>query len=207
MEEEIIIKKRYSIPYEMFGDAFTTFQKRFVYPRNIIMSLILFAAAVLNIVNIAKGEGSKIGYFLVFSCLALAVINLMNPKKLKRNLMISLKGIEEDVFEMKLFEDKIIIGTVLEPVSEEETTKEEYEEVFDEIQSDNEGGPQEEIAETEIYLNSGVLVTDKPEYFMVYIKKAMFYVIPKKDFSEEEVNMLQIHFEKMLGKNYRKYEK
>jgi len=42
---------------------------------------------------------------------------------------------------------------------------------------------------------------------MVYIKKAMFYVVPKKDFSEEEITIMQVHFEKTLGKNYRKYEK
>lgn len=205
MEEEIIIKKRYSIPYEMFGDAFTTFQKRFVYPRNFVMAAILVAAAVLNIINIVRGNSSKIGYVLVCACLGLACVNFINPRKLKSSLMESIKGIEDDVFEMTLSADKVVIGTVLEPVSEEEKPKEEYEEVFDDIAEEN--APNEEIAETEIYLNSGVVVTDKPEYFMIYIKKAMFYVVPKKDFSEEEITVMQLHFEKMLGKNYRKYEK
>ena len=205
MEEEIIVKKRYSIPYEMFGNAFSTFQKRFVYPRNILMAAILVIAAVLNIINIARGSSSKIAYFLVFACLALACVNFINPMKLKKNLMESIKGIEEDVFEMTLWADKIVIGTVLEPVSEEERQKEEYEEVFEDSAEGN--GSSEEIAETEIYLNDGIIVTDKPEYFMVYIKKAMFYVVPKKDFSEEEITIMQVHFEKTLGKNYRKYEK
>lgn len=205
MEEEIIIKKRYSIPYEMFGDAFSTFQKRFVYPRNMVMAAILVAAAILNIINIARGNGSKIGYVLVCACLALACLNFINPRKLKNSLMESIKGIEEDVFEMTLTAEKVVIGTVLEPVSEEEKPKEEYEEVFDDIAQ--ESSVQEEIAETEIYLNSGIIVTEKPEYFMIYIKKSMFYVVPKKDFSEEEITIMQLHFEKKLGKNYKKYEK
>ena len=61
MDEEILIKKRYSIPYELFGEAFTVFQKKFVYPRNMIMSLILIIAAALNVLNIIFGDGSTIG--------------------------------------------------------------------------------------------------------------------------------------------------
>lgn len=199
--EEIILEKRYSIPYEMFGNAFSVFQKRFVYPRNFIIAAVLAAMAIANAVNIAMGKASNLGYFLVFACLGLACINIINPIKLKKNLMQSIKGIENDVFRMKLFADKLVIGTVLEPIEEEEKKLEEYEEVFGETEAP------EDIADTEIYLNSGVMVTDKPDYFMVYIKKAMFYIIPKKDFSEEEVTAMQIHFGKQLGKNYKKYEK
>ena len=32
MEDEALVKKRYSIPYELFGEAFTVFQKKFVFP-------------------------------------------------------------------------------------------------------------------------------------------------------------------------------
>ena len=50
MEEEAIIKRKYSIPYEMFGEAFITFQKKFVYPRNTVMASLLIVAAALNVV-------------------------------------------------------------------------------------------------------------------------------------------------------------
>jgi hypothetical protein len=202
MEEEIIVKKRYSIPYDMFGNAFTVFQKKFVYPRNTVMSIILLVAAAANVVNIVSGNGSTMGYVLIFACLGLAFVNWYNPKKLKRNLMESIKGIENDVYELTLMPDKLIIGTVLEPLEGEENPKEEYEQVFDETPV------KEEIAETEIFLTKDVVVIEKSEYFMVYLKRAMFYVIPKKDFSEEEVTIMQIHFQKQLDdKNYMKYEK
>ncbi len=198
--EDIILEKKYSIPYDMFGDAFSAFQKRFVYPRNMIMAAILLIAAGFNIVTIAKGNGTLLGYALVFACLGLAVINFYNPKKIKRNLMKSIKGIEGDVYRLKLMPDKLVIGTVLEPLPEEEKTKEEYEEVFEDVEP-------EEISDSEIYLTKSVVVMDKPEFFMVYLKRAMFYVIPKKEFSEEEVTIMQIHFQKQLDKNYRKYDK
>lgn len=201
MEEEIIVEKKYSIPYDMFGRAFDAFQKKYVYPRNTVMAIILLLAAIANIISIVRGNSSTIGYVLVLVCLALAFVNWYNPKKLKKNLMESIKGIENDVYRLKIMPDKLIIGTVIELIEEEEKPKEEYEEVFDDT-------PQpEQIADTEIYLTKDVDVNEKPEFFMVYLKRAMFYVIPKKDFSEEEITVMQLHFQKQLEKNYRRYEK
>lgn len=201
MEEEIIVKKRYSIPYEMFGNAFAAFQKKFVYPRTNFMMILLLVFAVLNVLNIISGNSSALGYVLVFSCVALAFSNWYNPRKLRRNLMESIKGIENDVYELTLMPDKLVIGTVLEPLEGEEKPKEEYEEVFDDI-------PQkDEIVKTEIFLTKDVVVIEKSEYFMIYLKRAMFYVVPKKDFSEEEITIMQIHFQKQLDKNYQNSEK
>lgn len=200
MEEEIIIERRYSIPYEMFGKAFETFQSKFVYPRSMVVSGIFLIAAAINVWNIVKGNGSVLGYVLVFACLGLIVVNFYNPKKLKRNLMESIKGIEGDVYRIKLFPNKLIVGTVLEPL-EEENPKEEYEEAFEDVAAP------EQISDSEIYFTRSVIVIEKSDFFMVYLKRAMFYVIPKKDFSEEEITMMQIHFQKQLGKNYWKYEK
>lgn len=201
MEEEIIIEKRYSIPYDMFGRVFDTFQKKFVYPRCLIIIAVMIAAACINVVNIAAGKGSTANYVLALACLGFAFINWYNPKKIKKNLMESIKGIEGDIYRIKLLPEKLIVGTVSESASQEEKQAEEYEEVF------GESKPIEEISDSEIYLTRNVIVIEKPDFFMVYLKKAMFYVIPKKDFSEEEITVMQLHFQKQLDKNYRKYEK
>ena len=146
MEEEAIIKRKYSIPYEMFGEAFITFQKKFVYPRNTVMASLLIVAAALNVVYIAQGKATTFGYVLVLVCLALAFVNWYNPKKLRRNLMESIKGIENDVYQLQVMADKLIIGTVIEPEENGERQKEEYEEVFGDTPK------AEEIRDTEIYL-------------------------------------------------------
>ena len=196
MEEEAIIKRKYSIPYEMFGEAFITFQKKFVYPRNTVMASLLIVAAALNVVYIAQGKATTFGYVLVLVCLALAFVNWYNPKKLRRNLMESIKGIENDVYQLQVMADKLIIGTVIEPEENGERQKEEYEEVFGDTPK------AEEIRDTEIYLTKDVRVIEKKDFFMVYLKRAMFYVIPKKYFTEEEITVMQIHFQKKLEKNY-----
>lgn len=194
MEDEALVKKRYSIPYELFGEAFTVFQKKFVFPRNRIMSVLLLIFAAGNVLNIMYGNGETIGYVLVLVCIALAFINWYNPRKLKRNLMESVKGIENDVYTLTIYPERIVIGTVLEPENEKEP--EEYEEVFGEIPI------KEDIADTEIYLNKNVKVIERKNFFMIYIKKSMFYVVPKETLTQEEIEIMNIHFQKQLDKNF-----
>lgn len=194
MEDEALVKKRYSIPYELFGEAFTVFQKKFVFPRNRVMSVLLLIFAAGNVLNIMYGKGETIGYVLVLVCIALAFINWYNPRKLKRNLMESVKGIENDVYTLTIYPERIVIGTVLEPEKEKEP--EEYEEVFGEIPM------KEDIADTEIYLNKNVKVIERKNFFMIYIKKSMFYVVPKETLTQEEIEIMNLHFQKQLDKNF-----
>lgn len=194
MEDEALVKKRYSIPYELFGEAFTVFQKKFIFPRNRIMSVLLLILAAGNVLNIMYGKGETIGYVLVLVCIALAFINWYNPRKLKRNLMESVKGIENDVYTLTIYPERIVIGTVLEPEKEKEP--EEYEEVFGEIPV------KEDIADTEIYLNKNVKVIERKNFFMIYIKKSMFYVVPKEPLTQEEIEIMNLHFQKQLDKNF-----
>lgn len=194
MEDEALVKKRYSIPYELFGEAFTVFQKKFVFPRNRVMSVLLLIFAAGNVLNIMYGNGETIGYVLVLVCIALAFINWYNPRKLKRNLMESVKGIENDVYTLTIYPERIVIGTVLEPENEKEP--EEYEEVFGEIPI------KEDIADTEIYLSKNVKVIERKNFFMIYIKKSMFYVVPKETLTQEEIEIMNLHFQKQLDKNF-----
>lgn len=194
MEDEALIKKRYSIPYELFGEAFTVFQKKFVFPKNRLLTGLLLLLAVGNILNIIFGKGDTIGYVLVLVCIALAFINWYNPRKLKRSLMESVKGIENDIYDLTIYPERIVIGTVLEPETENEP--EEYEEVFGEIPM------KEDIADTEIFLHKNVKVIERKNFFMIYIKRSMFYVVPKEPLTKEEIEIMNLHFQKQMDKNF-----
>lgn len=194
MEDEALIKKRYSIPYELFGEAFTVFQKKFVFPKNRLLTGLLLLLAVGNILNIIFGKGDTIGYVLVLVCIALAFINWYNPRKLRRSLMESVKGIENDIYDLTIYPERIVIGTVLEP--ETENKPEEYEEVFGEIPM------KEDIADTEIFLHKNVKVIERKKFFMIYIKRSMFYVVPKEPLTNEEIEIMNLHFQKQMDKNF-----
>ncbi len=195
--ERIFETKRYSVPYEMFAEAYTVFQKKYVYPRNYIMCGLLLVLAIGNIINIAIGNAQTLGYVLVLACLALVAVNLYNPKKIKRNLLESIKGIENDVYTLDILSDKMVVGTVLDPIDEnEEKQPEEYEEVFGDVEV------QEEIKESEIYIDNRLRVTERSEFFIVYIKKSMFYIIPKNIFTDEEISKFAMYFVERIGNSF-----
>ena len=194
----VIEKKRYSISYDMFENAYTVFQKKYVYPRAYIMCGILTALAIANVINTAVGgaKGNLLSYILIAACIALAAINIYNPKKVKRNLMESIKGIENDVYTLEVYPDKLTIGTVLDPVEQRDNEPEEYEEVFGDVTPSP-----EEIQKSDVYINSTLRVTERSDYFMVYIKKSMFYVIPKSALTDEEIRTFASYFNDRIG-NY-----
>ena len=47
------------------------------------------------------------------------------------------------------------------------------------------------IEDTEITFGPDVKILDFPDYFMVYLVKRNFYIIPKKDFSADETETLK----------------
>lgn len=193
-EKKILDSKRYSVPLDMFEEAYTVFQNKYVYPRNLIMSAVLIILAIANIINIVMKNSGTMGYILVFACLALAVINIYNPKKIKRNLLESIKEIGNDVYTLDVYNDKMVIGTVINPVIEgEERQPEEYEEVFGEIEA------VEEIQPSEVFINSNLRVIERKNFFLVYIKKSMFYVIPKNIFNDEEISSFAMYFSERIG--------
>ena len=49
----------------------------------------------------------------------------------------------------------------------------------------------QDIPPTEIFFEDRVKIHEFAEYFMVYLVKRNFYVIPKKDFSEDEIETLK----------------
>ena len=108
--------------------------------------------------------------------------------------MESVKGIENDIYNLTIYPERIVIGTVLEPENEKEP--EEYEEVFGEIPM------KEDIADTEIFLHKNVKVIERKKFFMIYIKRSMFYVVPKEPLTQEEIEIMNLHFHKQMDKNF-----
>ena len=194
IQENVIESKRYSVPYEMFGEAYDVFQKKYIYPRNLFLCAMLLIVAIGNIINIVIGNSSTLGYVLVAACFALAAINIYNPKKVRKNLMEQIKGIENDIYTLDVMPERIVIGTVLEPPVEGENEPDEK--VF------GESLRSEEIEKSDIYVNNSLRVTERADFFLIYIKKSMFYVIPKSAFTDDEVRSFAMYFSERIGKYF-----
>ena len=193
--ESLLLEKSYQISYELFRNAFTAFQKRFVYPKTyLVMAVLATVAGIYAYFVINGSEQDRPVYCMVIViCLMLCAFQWYNPRKIRRNLMIAVREIEQDCYRLRLYPDYLEIGTLLPPEQNELAGDDD---LFDDA-------PEEDFSGTRIYHNKNLHVIEYPDFFMIYQTKTMFYAVPKTVFSEQEREIIRVHFSRKLGKNFR----
>lgn len=193
--EGLLLEKQYRIPFELFREAFTAFQKQFVYPRSYLTMAILALICVLYGYFVVTGSdsGRPLYCMVIMVCLTMIAFQWYTPKKVRRNLMEGIREIEDDEYRLRIFPEYLEIGTILPP---EEAEHAEADDLFDDT-------PEENFSGTRIYYNKGMHVTEYGNFFMLYQQKTMFYVIPKSAFTEEELEILRVHFSQRIEKNFK----
>ena len=194
-EKTVLLEKQYRIPFELFREAFIAFQKRFVFPRSYLTMAILALICVIYGYFVVNGSdsGRPLYCMVILFCLVMIGFQWFNPRKIRRNLMEGIREIENDEYRLRIYAEYLEIGTILPP---EETEVSETDELFDDT-------PEEDFSGTRIYYNKGMHVIEYGNFFMLYQQKTMFYVIPKAAFSEEELEIMRVHFSQRLEKNFR----
>ena len=204
-----VMTRSYHIPLPMFDDAFAKFQKKHVFPANILLTAVLLAIAGVYIHAAFQDNSNTLVYILIVACFGIILVRWYKTFKLRRAVHDALKEVESDTYTLSVFEDGLLIHTEEAPEDEEaaaapEQTQEAEESPAEPEASDGNGFQQifpeepvqrEPIEDTEITFGPDVKIHDFPDYFMVYLVKRNFYVIPKKDFSEDELGTLKKLFQ------------
>ena len=210
-KSEKILERSYHIPLSLFDEAFRSFQHRYVYPRNIVLTVILLAVGGVYVHAVVKDSTQTLGYLLIVACVAMILITWYNTFKLRRTLREALKEIENDIYELKVYSEGMTVlakdsdGSdfqVVEdrPAAEPETPETPEGNGFQPLFPEQEKGALSAdgtpLEPTEIeFSDSTVVFREYEAFFMVYPKQMRnFFVIPKKDFSESEQETLRRQF-------------
>lgn len=205
MTEKPSVTRKYHIPLDMFMEAFKAFQKKYVYPQNIVLSVCLLAIAGVYARAVIKDNTKTIFYLVIVFCIAFVMSVWYRTLKMRRSLRDALKEIENDTYEMQLFSDKLTIRTedapppAEDPAEPEEAPEEPAPEEptgdgFQQIFPEKPAEPVQSIPPTEIFFEDRVKFHEFADFFMVYLVKRNFYLLPKKDFSEDEITQLRKAF-------------
>lgn len=187
--EEKLLEKEYSIPYEIFGEAYTEFQKKYVNKRSYILMGIFIALGLVYVWSAIKDPSNTLAYLLMVVCFAFAGINWYNPKRIRRTLMEGIKGLEDEKYRFELFESHIEISTII-PEKEDENDKEN--DINSELEEELFGDSPDEVSESsKLYFNDRLKISEKDNFFILYQLKELFYVVPKSDFSAEELEIFR----------------
>ena len=194
-EKNLLMEKQYKIPFDMFRNAFIAFQRKFVYPRTYaVMGVLAVVIGVYAYFIVYGGENVNRGMYcmIILFCAVLMALQWVNPRKIRIKLMEGVREIEDDEYRLRIYPEYLEIGTML---PSEDAAQSETDALF-------EDEPEEDFSGTRIHYNKGMHVTEYPAFFMIYQQKTMFYVVPKAAFSEEELEILRVHFSKRLEKTF-----
>lgn len=189
MENEVkesikLTELRYTITVDDYDKAFHEVQKKFEFGRNTIFTVLVGIVGILNLITaIQKYPDNNNNVMLVAICLAFIAILWVMPFKRRKTLREALSTIEDDSYETEVYDDKIKISVV--PKINPETNE-----------------PFEVSPKIIFYETDLPYVIEIPDEFVIYIKKQMFYVIPKRFLSEEQIETVRKEFSEKAKKFY-----
>ena len=174
----------YTITVDDYDKAFHEVQKKFEFGRNTIFTVLVGIVGILNLITaIQKYPDNNNNVMLVAICLVFIIILWVMPAKRRKTLREALSTIEDDSYETEVYDDKIKISVV--PKINPETNE-----------------PFEVSPKIIFYETDLPYVIEIPDEFVIYIKKQMFYVIPKRFLSEEQIETVRKEFSEKAKKFY-----
>ena len=182
-EKEPIITLDYDVKNEEEDRAFLQFQKKYVYPHNIKVTIAFGIVAVIFIISIFRNPNGYLNYVLGFICLFMIALTWYNTVRIRKYLVKALKVLEDDKYRFTLYDDSFRIETI--------ETAEEPEEDAEPIKP-----------LTVKFDETDVSVIETDEMFILIVKKEALYVLAKRlmDSSQQEIIRTNL-YEKLQG-NY-----
>lgn len=174
----------YSISVEEYNAGFFRFQKKYVYPKLIIMTVLFAVLGALYGQQVFLDPGYTLGWIVLAICVALVGFMWYNPAKIRRNLAKAIAHIKDDTYTTFLYPDGLVVCT-------------------DAAGELDEDGSLIEIEPRKLlYLVESPEVQEWEDMFLIMLKKQMFYVIPKHFLKEEQIQALRTEFHDKLDRRF-----
>lgn len=187
MEEKYKLEKEYSISANTFREGYLAFQKKYIYVKSYIFMGIFTLLAADFIHAAVKDPKNYFAYLLIVICLSLAFREWYNPRKIRRSLVDTVKELGEPVYKIGVGESFVDISTVSVPDGIEEETGEGETEPDESSVSEESDLPEP----TRIPADEKMNILEYDEFFLLIYGKAVFYIIPKENFEEKELEVIR----------------
>lgn len=187
MEEKYKLEKEYSISANTFREGYLAFQKKYIYVKSYIFMGIFTLLAADFIYAAVKDPKNYFAYLLIVICLSLAFREWYNPRKIRRSLVDTVKELGEPVYKIGVGESFVDISTVSVPDGIEEETGEGETEPDESSISEESDLPEP----TRIPADEKMNILEYDEFFLLIYGKAVFYIIPKENFEEKELEVIR----------------
>ena len=186
MEEEqrSLTTLDYTISVEEYEKSYFDFQKRYLYPKYIVMTAALVIVIIMYIDALFHDHTYKFGWGVIGICLACIAAIWGNMHRMKKIIMNSVREMNGDKYKTDVYEDRIVIQT--------------------EVEQDEKEEPIEIPPKIISYIYDRPKIVEIKEMFIIYLKNQLYYVIPKSDLNEEQINILIKTFQEKFEDGFKK---
>lgn len=202
-EGELLASGDYVSDKQKMMSGYREFRKRYVM-KNLLLRLFIvllaMASSVFMLVTSPSGD-KMIPVFCMVLCVCIGSYFISQNIQNKKKYMASLDDLSGISYHVEIYTDKIKISD-MSPI--EESTEEASEETGTEIFPEEEIRQEEENPTTVIHLDSPIVdLLDKENIFILVVKKAYLFIVPKSAFSEENVKSVREKLSNIMGIRYK----
>lgn len=171
------LEKTYKIPADIYREGYREYQKKYVYPKSYVFMGLFLVLAANFVYGAVKAPDNFLAYLLIVVCLAMAFREWYNPRKMRNAVMESVHEMGDPLYRLTVTDDVLEFSTVQNEIVENSDP--------DSIEPDAPPEP------TRISRDQDLKILEYDRFFLAVYGKIMFYIIPKADFSEDEMKMIR----------------
>lgn len=210
---ELLTEGEYESKAEEILKGYKVYQKKYVFTSLIWKMLLVALALTSSVMMIMTSEDPMIPVMCLMISVAVGIWFISTPVSNRKKLIRGLDSMEGTRYKAEFFTDKIKISTCMEKnvenenISEKSMQTEQNEQTEQTEQSEADlalDGENEEIPATVIHLDSPIVdLIDKEDMFILVVKKAYVFIIPKKAFTEDECQKVREKLSAIMGIRYK----
>lgn len=203
---ELLAKGSYESRSEEILSGYKIYRKKYVFSSlvwKILLVLLALASSVMMIMTAEDGKEIMPVFCLLIS-ISVGAWFISQPINNMKKFRSGLEVLEGTVYDAEIYTDKIKISMVqTEPQEAVEAPPETMEQTEADLALDGEN-EEEEIPATVIHLDSPIVdLLDKENIFILVVKKAYVFIIPKRAFADEDIQKIKEKLSAIMGIRYK----
>lgn len=207
---ELLAEGEYESVSDEILKGYKVYQKKYVFTSLIWKMLLVALAVTSSVMMIITSEDPMLPAMCLLISISVGIWFVSTPVSNRKKLVRGLDSMEGTKYKAEFFTDKIKISTPIEKNVETEQKKQEQAEQTEKSEQSEADmaldGENEEIPATVIHLDSPIVdITDKEDMFILVVKKAYVFIIPKRTFTEDECQRIREKLSVIMGIRYKAY--
>lgn len=205
---ELLAEGEYESVSDEILKGYKVYQKKYVFTSLIWKMLLAALAVTSSVMMIMTSEDPMLPAMCLLISISVGIWFVSTPVSNRKKLMRGLDSMEGTKYKAEFFTDKIKISTPIEESVETVQKEQEQTEQTEQIEQSEADialdGENEEIPATVIHLDSPIVdLTDREDMFILVVKKAYVFIIPKRAFTEEECQRVREKLSAIMGIRYK----